>query len=110
MERDIPDETGSYVSQLRGAAAWMAAYAAATGTTASWEKIRDAATPDETNKTGRKTTVRYREALAGLFLLDDLPAWLPFGSKPKELGQAPKHHLADPALAARLLGDPRPSS
>lgn len=33
-----------------------------------------------------------------------MPAWLHSGSRLRELGQAPKHHLADPALAAQLLG------
>lgn len=33
-----------------------------------------------------------------------MPAWLPTNNKFKELGAREKHHLADPALAARLLG------
>lgn len=42
--------------------------------------------------------------LSQLWLLDPLPAWLPTGNHFSRLGAAPKHHLADPALAARLLG------
>ena len=38
-----------------------------------------------------------------LWLLDEVPAWQPTGHELARLGQAPKHHLADPALAARLL-------
>lgn len=39
-----------------------------------------------------------------LFILDAVPGWRPSCSHISELGLAPKHHLADPALAARLLG------
>lgn len=42
--------------------------------------------------------------LASLWLLDPVPAWSPTGSPMARLGRAPKHHLADPALGARLLG------
>lgn len=37
-------------------------------------------------------------------LLDPVPGWAPRGSATARLQQAPKHQLADPALAARLLG------
>jgi predicted AAA+ superfamily ATPase len=33
-----------------------------------------------------------------------VPAWLPSRNHLNRLAQAPKHHLADPALAARILG------
>jgi predicted AAA+ superfamily ATPase len=36
--------------------------------------------------------------------LDDLDAWTPTRNHLSRLVAAPKHHLADPALAARLLG------
>jgi hypothetical protein len=41
--------------------------------------------------------------LFSLWLLDPVPAWIPTGSFLTRLGQTPEHHLADPALAARLL-------
>lgn len=37
-------------------------------------------------------------------MLDSVPAWLPGSNYFKKLGAASKHQLADPALAARLLG------
>lgn len=104
VQRDIPDETGLTLRSEDALRRWMAAYAAASAATVSWEKVRDAATPGEGTKPNRKATARYREALSRLFLLDDVPAWLPSRSHLAELGQAPKHHLADPAIAARLLG------
>lgn len=51
-----------------------------------------------------KTTVGpYRDILERLWIVDPVPAWLPSRNHLMRLGAAPKHHLADPALAARLL-------
>jgi uncharacterized protein len=82
---------------------WMAAYAAATATTATFETIRKAATAGEGVELSRATTQPYRDALERLFLLDPLPAWTPSRNRIARLAAPPKHHLADPALAARLL-------
>jgi len=83
---------------------WMRAYAAATATTATFETIRDAATVGENKKPARPTAVRYRDALARLWLLDPVAAWLPSKNYFSRLTHPAKHHLADPALAAVLLG------
>jgi uncharacterized protein len=83
---------------------WMQAYAAATATTASYEKIRDAATSGHGEKPPRTTTQPYRDVLERLWILDPVPAWLPTNNRLARLASPPKHHLADPALAARLLG------
>lgn len=82
---------------------WLRAYAAATSTTAKYNEILDAATPGESDKPAKTTTIAFRDVLSRLWLLDPTPAWMPVGSVLTRLGQAPKHHLADPALAARLL-------
>ncbi len=82
---------------------WLRAYAAASATTASYDAVRDAATPGEASKPGKATTHIYRDILQRLWILDPLPAWLPTRSHLRRLGGAPRHHLADPALAARLL-------
>ncbi len=89
--------------------AWLAAYAAATSTTASYNAILDAATPGESAKPAKTTTIAYRDTLQSLWLLDEVEAWLPTTNDLARLGQAPKHHLADPALAARLLGVDAPA-
>jgi predicted AAA+ superfamily ATPase len=86
---------------LRG---WLAAFAAATSTTASYNAILTAATPGESDKPAKTTTIAYRDVLQSLWLLDEVDAWLPTRNDFARLGQAPKHQLADPALAARLLG------
>lgn len=103
VDREFP-ELGHPVRNAAGLRRWMAAYAAATATTTSFEKIRDASTGGERDKPARSTVQPYREILERLFILDALPGWKPTRSHIGELGLPPKHHLADPALAARLLG------
>jgi predicted AAA+ superfamily ATPase len=103
VEHDFPEQ-GHLVrrpSTLRG---WLAGYAAATATTASYSAILDAATPGDTDKPAKTTTIAYRDVLSQLWLLDPIPGWVPTRNPFSRLAQAPKHHLADPALAARLLG------
>jgi predicted AAA+ superfamily ATPase len=39
-----------------------------------------------------------------LRIIDSVPGWLPTNNHLLKVTQAPKHHLADPALAAVLLG------
>lgn len=82
---------------------WLGAYAAATATTASYNTILDAATPGESDKPAKTTTIAYRDVLEQLFVVEPLPGWMPVHSAFSRLGQSPKHHLVDPALAARLL-------
>ncbi|WP_231949951.1 DUF4143 domain-containing protein [Alloactinosynnema sp. L-07] len=82
----------------------MTAYAAATSTTTSYNAILDAATAGESDKPAKTTTIVYRDVLSQLWLLDPVPGWLPSFNHFTRLAQAPKHHLADPALTARLLG------
>ena len=103
IDREFPEQ-GMTIRHPDTLRAWMRAYAAATSTTASFETIRDAATPGVGNKPARSTTMPYRDILSRLWLLDPVAAWLPSNNKFKELATAEKHQLADPALAARLLG------
>ena len=103
IDRDF-DELGRRVRRPGTLRRWMQAYAAATATTASYEKIRDAATSGHGEKPTRATTLPYRDVLERLWILDPVPAWLPTRNRLARLSAPPKHHLADPALAARLLG------
>lgn len=82
---------------------WLTAYAAASSTTASLESIRDAATGGQGEKPARSTILPYVDVLTRMWLLEPVPAWLP-GRPIRRLAAAPKHQLADPGLAARLLG------
>ncbi len=85
---------------LRG---WLAAYAAATATTATYETIRQAAAAGSPPP-ARATTQPYRDVLQRIWVLDPIAAWLPTRSRLARLSAPPKHHLADPALAASVLG------
>lgn len=102
VDHDIP-ELGRSVRNPVVLRRWLTAYAAATATTTAFERIRDAATSDEGTKPARSTTQPYRDALERLWILDPLPAWLPTYNHFSRLATPAKHHLADPALAARLL-------
>lgn len=79
IDRDLPDQ-GYDVRRREVLRRWMAAYAAASS-----------------------TTIAYRDHLTRLGLLDPVPGWIPANNPIRRLQRAPKHHLADPALAARLL-------
>jgi hypothetical protein len=103
VDRDFP-ELGAEVRNPVALRRWMAAYAAATSTTTALQKIHEAASEGLRQVPARSTVTRYRDALERLFVLDPVPGWLPSGTQLRELGQRPKHHLADPALAAWLVG------
>jgi len=83
---------------------WMRSFAAAAGTTSSYDKILAGATAGEGDKPAKETTIAYREALERLWLLDELPYWSEGEDFFSRLKQTPKHYLADPALEAHLLG------
>ena len=102
LERDF-EEVGHRVRAPGTLRRWMAAYAAATATTATYETIRHAATAGAGAAPSRATTQPYRDALERLFLLDPVPGWAPSSNRIARLALPAKHHLADPALAARLL-------
>lgn len=102
IDRDFADQSHP-IRRPATLRAWLEAFAAATATTAAYNAILDAATPGESEKPAKTTTIAYRNVLSQLWLLDPVPGWLPVDNQIARLAQAPKHHLADPALAARLL-------
>lgn len=104
VDRDIPDDAGVVIRNPAALRRWMAAYAAASSTTATFETIRDAASAGHERKPSKNATQGYRDALTRVWMLDEVPAWIPSNNRLRELGQAPKHQFADPALAAQLLG------
>jgi len=104
VDRDIPDDAGVVIRNPEALSRWMAAYAAASSTTATFETLRDTTAAGHAEKPAKSTTQAYRDALARIWVLDEVSAWIPSTNRLKELGHAPKHQLADPALAAQLLG------
>lgn len=103
IDTDFPEQ-GYLVRRPEILHRWLAAYAAATATTASFETIRDAASGGHRDKPSKTTTQPYRDILERLWIVDPVPAWSPSRNRLSRLAQPPKHHLADPALAARILG------
>ena len=103
IDRDFPD-AGMSLRNPEGLRRWMAAYAAATATTASYERIRDAATGGHGDKPSRSATAPYIDALERMHISEPLTAWAPTPNPLAKLATGPKHHLADPALAVALLG------
>lgn len=103
VERDFADQ-GLRIRRPATLRAWLGAYAAATATTTSYNRLLDAATAGESDKPAKTTTIAYRDVLSQLWLLDPVPGWTPGRNRLATLTQAPKHHLADPAIAAQLMG------
>ena len=103
VDRDF-DDMGHTVRDRRSLTRWLAAFAAATSTTTAYKKIREAATSGEADGPSKPTAIAYRRVLEQTWMIEEVPAWLPARNHLRRLGTAPKHQLADPALAARLLG------
>ncbi len=103
IDTDLP-ELGVAIRRPNTLRRWIRAYGAATATTTSLEKIRMAAVGRDEPSPARTTALPYREALERIWILDAIPAWTPTRSHLHKLVGAPKHHLADPSLAARLVG------
>ena len=102
IDRDLP-ENGFTVRRPETLRRWLAAYAAASSTATSYSRILDASTAGDGSQPAKTTTIGYRDHLSQLWLLDPVPGWSPSRNPMTRLQQAPKHQLADPALAARLL-------
>lgn len=96
-------EQGQRIRQPELLRGWLRGYAAATASSATFTKIGAALDPGESAGPTKATSIVYRDILGSLFLLDQVDAWLPGRKLSSRAALAPKHFLADPALAARLL-------
>lgn len=96
-------EAGHRVQRPATLRAWITAYAAAVAEPVSYEKIRNAATSGQGDKPAKSTTIPYVDVLTTLRVLEPVPGWSPSLNRLTRLTVGPKHHLADPALAVRLL-------
>jgi hypothetical protein len=103
VDKDF-EEVGHKVRNPAALRRWMTAYAAASSSTTTFERIRDAATGGEGMKPSRRATIPYRDTLERLWVVEPVEPWLPSKNYFSRLSQAPKHQLVDPALAAHLLG------
>ncbi len=102
IDQDLPEQ-GYGVRRPDTLRRWLAAYAAASSTTTAYSRLLDAATGRDGSQPAKTTTIAYRDHLSQLWLLDPVPGWTPANSALRRLQQAPKHQLADPGLAARIL-------
>lgn len=102
IDRDLPD-MGVEVRRPETLRRWLAAYAAASSTSTSYSRLLDTTTGGDGRQPAKTTTISYRDHLTRLWLLDPVPGWIPANNAISRLQQAPKHQLADPALALRLL-------
>lgn len=102
IDRDLPG-VGLNVRRPDTLRRWLASYAAASSTTTSYSRLLDASTAGDGTQPAKTTTITYRDHLTQLWLLDPVPGWSPTRNPLARLQHAPKHQLADPALAARLL-------
>lgn len=103
IERDF-EENGIIIKQPQIILAWLRSFAAAIGTTTRQQKIVETFLAGSEEAPSRQTAQKYREALNLLFIIDEVPAFLGMGKVFKNLAKAPKHFMADPALAMSLLG------
>jgi predicted AAA+ superfamily ATPase len=103
VDRDIV-EAGLRVRNPVLLRRWLAATAAATSSTASFETLRDAATAGTSDKPARSTTTAYQDALQRIWITDPVPAWRPGHNYLRRLTLSSKHQLADPALAVAATG------
>ncbi len=97
------DETGATFRDRTALRRWLGAYAAATSTATSLTAIRKAAVGSGESPSP-PTAATFKRAVEHLWLIDEVPGWLPTRNRLRRLATAPKHHLADTALALRCLG------
>lgn len=102
VDRDVP-EAGLGVRNPAALTSWLTALAAATATTTTYERLREAASPGRGNPPARSTTGPWQNALERAFVYDPLPAWSPGMNHLGRLAKSAKHYLVDPALACALL-------
>jgi uncharacterized protein len=103
IDRDV-QARGRLVRNPAALRRLLIAYAAASSMPISLETIRDAAANGPGGMPARTMAIPFCEALERLLIVDPVPAWLPWreGATPEQTPA--KHQLADPALAALLLG------
>lgn len=103
VDRDFA-EAGRVVRNPAALHRWLVAFARATGTTTSFETLRNAAATGQADPPAKTTVIPYRDTLERIWVSDPVAAWIPTrGYGLSRLTSAPKHFLADPALAATLL-------
>lgn len=102
IQKEFPEQ-GQMIRKPETLRRWLKAFAAATGSTASYQAILKASSSGEPAIPARDTTTGYRDTLDALWVTDRVEAWQPTVNDFATLAKSPKHYLVDPALSARLL-------
>lgn len=58
----------------------------------------------EVSDSERKETASHLDILRRIFLIDEVPGWVPASRSPKRMRVKPKRYFADPSLPVALLG------
>jgi predicted AAA+ superfamily ATPase len=107
IERDLPEASGTKRNPAL-VRRFLHAYAQQTAQPTTLKRVaaHAAGMPDDADPgtMNWKTAAAYRDALTRMQVLDDLPGWEPPARATGRFTTTPKRHLADPALAAHLLG------
>lgn len=83
---------------------WLRAYAAATAQVITQSAIAEKTRPAGQTPLADSTARRHRELLLRTWLIEPVPGWAWSENELTRGRGIDKHHLCDPALAARLLG------
>ena len=59
---------------------------------------------DALSEAERKSLAKHLDILNRLFLVDEVPGWVPASRSPQRMRVKPKRYFADPSIAAALLG------
>lgn len=92
-------ESGDTAERLLFALARNFGQAATYGTL-----LRDVSDPSAGVGVSEATLVSYLELFRDLYLLEEIPGWLPPARSPKRVRTKPKRYLVDPSLAVAELG------
>lgn len=103
VETDIAEVSGA-PRDPRLVRRFLHAYAQLTAQPARLTTILQRAHDTDGDSPTRLTATTYVTALARMMIIDDIPAWAPTVRSPKRPTATPKRFLADPSLAAALLG------
>lgn len=96
-------ENGFTMKKPESILAWMKAYADSVGTTTNFQTIIDSAMANNSEAPSRPTANNYREALQILYIIDEVPSFLPFGKLYPNSGKSPKYFMLNPPIVLSLL-------
>jgi predicted AAA+ superfamily ATPase len=101
------EENGFIIKKPYSLLAWLKGYAASIATPTATQTISEVANSYSNEEMARTTVNVYKNALQTLNIIEELPAWIPFGRTMPNLRKSEEHFLIDPAIATYLLDVPK---